>query len=140
MLYDIRTTPQQLKKLGEWVQVGDGTADVELVADDSMLLAEQGDERMAWDADKDASEGSEEYLSVAPLDPPRRSSLPARLVSMMYPERFPEGHELHDPDHMYWTSGGTGAEGDVFEWSAETIEWVAAELEKHLPDGWKGKS
>lgn len=69
MLYDIRTTPIQLKKAGEWVSVGENMADVELCADDRMLLAEQGDDRMAWDTD--GSEGSEEYLSLAPLDPAR---------------------------------------------------------------------
>jgi hypothetical protein len=71
MLYDIRVTPQQLKQLGEWVEVDidHPAGDVELVVDDRMLLAEQGDDRMAWDTD--GSPASEEYLAAAPLDPRR---------------------------------------------------------------------
>jgi hypothetical protein len=68
MLYDIRTSPEQLKKLGEWVDDGVNMADVELVVDDRMLLAEQGDSRMAWDLGGEPA--SREYLTHAPLDPP----------------------------------------------------------------------
>lgn len=79
MLYDIRTSPEQLKKLGEWVQDGTNMADVELVADDRMLLAEQGDSRMAWDLGGEPA--SDEYLAVAPLDPSRGVQLtPSQLV------------------------------------------------------------
>jgi hypothetical protein len=37
----------------------------QLLADDRMLLVEQGDERAAFDTD--GSPGSDEYLAVAPL-------------------------------------------------------------------------
>jgi hypothetical protein len=69
MLYDINITPAQAAKLAEWVETGPDGADVELVVDDSMLLAEQGDDRMAWDTD--GSPASDDYLAVAPLDPAR---------------------------------------------------------------------
>jgi hypothetical protein len=69
MLYDIRITPAQITKLAEWVKTGPDGADVELCADDRMLLAEQGDDRMAWDTD--GSPASEDYLAVAPLNPAR---------------------------------------------------------------------
>ncbi len=68
MLYDIRTTPEQLQAAAAWVCSTDaGGADVELLADDRMLLVEQGDDRAAWDTGGEPA--SDEYLDVAPLDP-----------------------------------------------------------------------
>lgn len=65
MLYDIRITPEQLKAAADWA-LGLHMADVELYADDRMLIAEQGDERMAWDTGGEPA--SEEYLAICPLD------------------------------------------------------------------------
>jgi hypothetical protein len=69
MLHDLRITPAQLKAAAEWAMdgfdIGDAPADVQLLADDRMLLVEQGDERAAFDTD--GSPGSDEYLAVAPL-------------------------------------------------------------------------
>jgi hypothetical protein len=67
MQYDMRLTAESIRALGAWVYHGNDAADVELAVDDRMLVAEQGDERMAWDTD--GSPASEEYLAVAPLDP-----------------------------------------------------------------------
>lgn len=83
MFYDICTTPAQLKKLGEWVDDGPDAADVELAVDDRMLVAEQGDDRTAWDLG--GEEGSEEYIAVAPLDP---TGIPGRLL-----DTDPKSHE-----------------------------------------------
>lgn len=139
MLYDIRTTPEQLAKLGEWVTTGEGMADVELVVDDSMLLAEQGDERMAWDTD--GSLATDEYLAVAPLDPSPQNFLIRKLATMLWPERYPEGHPWHNPEHVFWDQrGGTHAlepDEEPYQWSADTIEWVAAAVNDLLPEGYR---
>jgi hypothetical protein len=68
MLHDLSLTPEALRAVAEWAHVGDDAAPVLLLVDDSMLIAEQGDERAAWDFD--GSPGSEEYLALAPLDRP----------------------------------------------------------------------
>lgn len=66
MNYDIRITPEQLHKAAEWATAG--MADVELALDDRMLLAEQGDERMAWDTAGEPA--TDAYLDAnPPLDP-----------------------------------------------------------------------
>lgn len=67
MIYDLSISAEQARALGHWVTPGRSMAAVELCADDRMLVAEQGDDRMAWDTD--GSPGSDEYLAVAPLDP-----------------------------------------------------------------------
>jgi hypothetical protein len=36
----------------------------------------------------------------------------------------PEEHPGYDPEHVFWGSHEPG-DGEVFEWSAETIEWVS---------------
>lgn len=64
MLYDISVTPEQIAAVAAWITLG--MAPVELLVDDRMLVAEQGDDRMAWDTD--GSPASAEYLDVAPLD------------------------------------------------------------------------
>ena len=143
MLYDINVRPEQIQKLAAWAQVGPDMADVELVVDDSMLLAEQGDERMAWDTD--GSEGSEEYLSKAPLDPSPQNALVIELAGMLWPESFPPGHPAHDPDHVWWDGVDMDDPAAVaehrstagpFQWSADTIEWVATEVRKRMPADW----
>lgn len=65
MNYDVKLTPATILALASWVTPD--MADVELAVDDRMLVAQQGDERMAWDTD--GSPASAEYLAVAPLDP-----------------------------------------------------------------------
>lgn len=67
MLYDIAVTPAQLKAAADWCQNIEHAAAVELVADDRMLLVEQGDDRAAFDTGGEP--GSDDYLAVAPLDP-----------------------------------------------------------------------
>lgn len=69
MLYDVEVTAEQLRAAADWAE--EGQAPVRLLADDRMLLAGQGDERAAWDTG--GEEGSEEYLSAAPLDPSPRA-------------------------------------------------------------------
>lgn len=49
---------------------------------------------------------------------------------MIYPERYPEGHPLHDADHVHWSSDP--APDEPFQWSADTIEWVADVVERRL--------
>jgi hypothetical protein len=59
-----------------------------------------------------------------------------RMHQMLFPERYPRAAQ---PDHVFWDSHD---ESDcvstpelgaaVFEWSAETIEWVATMLERAL--------
>lgn len=71
MFYDIRTTPAQIIALARWVHNGSDAAAVELVVDDRMLLAEQADERMAWDTD--GSEATARYLTRAPVEPNRNA-------------------------------------------------------------------
>lgn len=68
MLYDISTTAEQVAALAAWTHRGPDAAPVELLVDDRMLLAEQGDERMAWDTGGEPA--SSEYLQAAPLDDP----------------------------------------------------------------------
>src|SRR5690349_16699663 len=31
-----------------------------------------------------------------------RREFAEELAAMLWPERYPPGHRLHDPDHMYW--------------------------------------
>ncbi len=56
--------------------------------------------------------------------------LAEQLEGMLWPERFPPGHERHDPDHVYWS--GDPEPNECFEWSAGTIESVAATVEQAL--------
>lgn len=65
MLFDIAITPRQIKALAGWIQDGEHMAAVELAVDDCMLVAEQGDEVMAWDTGGEPA--NETYLAVAPL-------------------------------------------------------------------------
>lgn len=60
------------------------------------------------------------------------------LHQMMYPERYPRAVQ---PDHVFWSDHeesdciSTPEMGAaVFEWSAETIEWVSSALERALAD------
>lgn len=69
MLYDITITAEQVAALAAWVGMdGPDAAAVELLVDDRMLLAEQGDDRMAWDTGGEPA--SDEYLQAAPLADP----------------------------------------------------------------------
>lgn len=78
MLYDICVTAEQIAALAAWVGCdGPDAAGVELVVDDRMLLAEQGDDRMAWDTGGEPA--SDAYLAAAPLDP-----APPRGVRVVY--------------------------------------------------------
>jgi hypothetical protein len=51
-----------------------------------------------------------------------------KLEGLLWPERFPPGHDRHDPEHVFWDGCDVGADrfGEFYEWSADTIEWVAA--------------
>jgi hypothetical protein len=61
----ITVTCEQLTAVAAWAEPGDDMADVFLLVDDRMLLAEQGDDRTAFDTGGEP--GSDEYLAVAPL-------------------------------------------------------------------------
>jgi hypothetical protein len=90
--YDIEVTAEQLRAAAEWAEVG-GTP-VQLCVDDSMLIAGQGDEKMAWDTG--GEKGSDEYVALAPLDP----SPTATRAGEPLGERIARmGRELIDPDY-----------------------------------------
>jgi hypothetical protein len=62
---------------------------------------------------------------------------------MLFPERYPREDQ---PDHIYWTSQAPseeeladGEELGVFDWSSETIEWVATMLERALANDPRAK-
>lgn len=62
-----------------------------------------------------------------------RAEAADELRRMLYPERMPrEGNE----DHLYWDGFNPETESEAewrtapSEWSADTIEWVAAWLER----------
>lgn len=74
MPYDISVTPDALAKLAEWMHQGPDAAPVEIIVDDRMMLATQGDDRMAWDTD--GSPASDAYLALAPLDGPHAMPQP----------------------------------------------------------------
>jgi hypothetical protein len=65
-------------------------------------------------------------------DPSADATLAQALEGMLWPERFPPGHPRHDPEHVYW-SGSDYDAGTPFQWSAETIEWVAQAVEDARP-------
>jgi hypothetical protein len=48
VLFDISVTWQQLSALTQWALRGEGAAAIELRQDDGVLVAEQGDDQMAW--------------------------------------------------------------------------------------------
>lgn len=114
MLYDINITPAAIKALAAWVYDGDDAADVELAVDDRMLVAEQGDEKMAWDTD--GSPGSDEYVSLAPLDPTGRGRYDSALI-----DRLRQVHEA---------SQGKGDQGAFDVWNV-----VAREIDDYTAKG-----
>lgn len=61
-------TPEQLAAAAAWAMPGEDMAEVTLLADGTMLLVTQGDDRTAFDTD--GSPGSDEYLELAPLNRP----------------------------------------------------------------------
>lgn len=65
-LFDVRVRPEQLKAAAEWAASGDDAADVLLLVDDRMLVVYQGDDKTAFDTG--GEQGSDEYVSLAPLD------------------------------------------------------------------------
>lgn len=68
MDYDINTTPAQIKAVAAWCYDGEHPADVELAVDDRMLVAQQGDDLMAWDIGGEPA--TDIYLDAnPPLDP-----------------------------------------------------------------------
>lgn len=55
------------------------------------------------------------------------------LAAMLWPERYPPGHRLHRPNHVFWESHADDPEyNDFFQWDAETIEWVAEAVQWQL--------
>lgn len=68
MDYDINTTPEQIKAVAAWCYDGEHPAGVELAVDDRMLVAQQGDDLMAWDTGGEPA--TDVYLDAnPPLDP-----------------------------------------------------------------------
>lgn len=73
-----------------------------------------------------------------------------KLEAMLWPERFPPGLPQHDRPHQFWDGHEALHEPDededdeqageskaaepvdygCFEWSSETIEWVAEAIER----------
>lgn len=67
MLHDIKASAEQLRKIADWVlSTAAGGAEVELLIDGPMLIAEQGDDRMAWDTN--GRPAGREYLDRCPVD------------------------------------------------------------------------
>ena len=67
-----------------------------------------------------------------------RKEFAQELHALLYPEQHPPGDPYHDPEHMFWQQREITLEpvgpDEVFEWSADTIEWVAQEIEKEIAD------
>lgn len=59
-----------------------------------------------------------------------REEFARELHALLFPEQYPPGDRYHDPDHPFWQ--GEPEEGEVFEWSAETIEWVVERVKREL--------
>lgn len=52
MLHDLRVSADALQRVADWMlSTGAGGADVQLRRDGDVLVAEQGDDRAAWDMD-----------------------------------------------------------------------------------------
>lgn len=94
MIYDIRITAAQLQESAAWVEGGEGMADVELLADDRMLIVSQGDDRIAFDTN--GLVGSEEYQRLMPLD---RRALASDFVADVdgRDARFTRTDDGHEP-------------------------------------------
>lgn len=63
-----------------------------------------------------------------------RRDLAEELHAMLFPEHYPPGTDRHDPLHTFW-DGRDAADvrpGETFQWSADTIEWVAELLDLEL--------
>lgn len=110
MLFDIKISAEQAKALGGWVAVGgEGElAYVELCADDRMLLAQQGDDRAAWDIS--GEEGSEAYLMAAPLDP---RYPPAVTVTEVEPDEGGYAYEVTVKDGPGYAGQPPGVAPDL---------------------------
>lgn len=70
--YDICITAEQVEALGWWAEPGAEMAPVYLYLDENtsepapLLIAWQGDEKIAWDYNGEKC--SDEYIALAPLD------------------------------------------------------------------------
>ncbi len=47
------------------------------------------------------------------------------IHALLFPEQYPRGSEYHDPAHLYWWQDDAAP---MYEWRAETIEWVATHV------------
>lgn len=68
-----------------------------------------------------------------------RRQFAEELAAALWPERYPPGHPAHEADHIFWDGidlddpeAVAERAKDVFEWSADTIEWVAMDVQKEL--------
>jgi hypothetical protein len=69
------------------------------------------------------------------ISPPRKPDAALRVVlEDLHAMLFPEQHPGYDPDHVYWQDHDVNdpSDRDPFQWSSETIEWVATWLEHCL--------
>lgn len=127
MLYDIRVTAEQLKAVAEWSEIGDDFAMIELQVDDHMLLAEQGDERIAFDTNGEA--GSEEYLAVAPiyrkLDDERA---PLKSIQAIVDYNWTD----EERDYEECASNENEQSGHIFEHLERVEKWLNAVRERHV--------
>jgi hypothetical protein len=75
---------------------------------------------------------SVERAALAAAEARGRFELARELHAMLYPEKYPPGTEGHDAEHVYWDGVDLDDKQEVadhcndpFEWSADTVEWVA---------------
>jgi len=62
--------------------------------------------------------------------PRTADDLANKLEEFLWPERFPLGHERHDPNHVYWMSGEP--DRSCYQWDSATMECVAGIIERDL--------
>ncbi len=59
-----------------------------------------------------------------------RREFAQELHALLFPEEHPPGTPYHDPEHVYWQ--GQHLSEPAFQWSSETIVWVAEKVKKEL--------
>jgi hypothetical protein len=59
-----------------------------------------------------------------------RKDLAQAIACLLWPEDYPPGDPLHDPEHIYWD--GQHEYESAYQWSADTIEWVAEAVAREL--------
>lgn len=65
-------------------------------------------------------------------------TLAQELEGMLWPERFPPGHERHDAEHSFWL-GDTAVVNGCYQWDADTIEYVAEVISREVAKDLHGR-